>query len=197
MRGGGLAAACALLLGTALLACTATVTTTSPGSEPAESPGTAATADTGGGVAALPAACHLQLAGALPDMACAPGATDPAVTQANVGSTICVSGYTTRVRPPVSYTDPIKTDMIRRYGLRGAASAYELDHLVPLEVGGAPRSVRNLWPEPRNQHPGASEKDHLENLLHDRVCQGRMPLADAQRMFEQNWVDAWHQLGSP
>src|SRR5205823_1178641 len=81
------AGACLLLLGTALLGCTATITTPEQGPEPSASPGTSATADTGGGLAALPAACHLQLAGALPDMACAPGATDPAVTQANVCST--------------------------------------------------------------------------------------------------------------
>jgi hypothetical protein len=29
---------------------------------------------------------------------------------------------------------------------------YELDHLVPLEVGGAPSTATNLWPEP-NSHP--------------------------------------------
>jgi hypothetical protein len=186
---------CALLCA-ALLGCTATVT--SEPSTPADSPGAPApAADDGGGLAALPAACHLQGGGSLPDPACEPGATDPAVTQDNVRTTICVSGYTTRVRPPVSYTDAFKADLVRRYGLSGPLSAYELDHLVPLEVGGAPRSVRNLWPQPRAQRPGASEKDHLENLLHSRVCGGRMALADAQRMFEQSWVQAWEQLGRP
>ena len=179
-----------LLLGASLLACSATVTVPS-------GPATGATADTGGGMDALPASCRLQGGGALPDPACAPGATDPAVTQDDVRSTICVSGYTTLVRPPVSYTDPIKRDLVRRYGLSGPLSAYELDHLVPLEVGGAPRSVRNLWPQPRDQHPGSDEKDHLENRLHDQVCQGRIALADAQRMFEQNWLQAWQQAGRP
>jgi hypothetical protein len=179
-----------LLLCASLLGCTVTVTV------PPE-PSTGATADTGGGLEALPATCRLQGGGSLPDPACAQGAVDPAVTQDNVLSTICTRGYTTRVRPPVSYTDPIKRDLVRRYGLSGPLSAYELDHLVPLEIGGAPRSVRNLWPEPRDQRPGAAEKDHLENRLHDQVCQGGIALADAQRMFEQGWVQAWERAGRP
>jgi hypothetical protein len=182
----------------AVLGCTATISTQplpSPGASGSVPATPASSADTGGGLAALPAACHAQGGGVLPDSACTPGATDPAVTQDNVRSTICVSGYTTRVRPPTSYTDPIKRDMLRRYGMSGTASAYELDHLVPLEVGGAPASVRNLWPEARGPHPGSAEKDRMENLLHDRVCSGRTPLADAQRMFEQSWLEAWHQLG--
>jgi hypothetical protein len=181
----------------ALLGCTATVTT-QPAGPDAPGAGSSAPADTGGGLAGLPAACHVQgSGGTLPDRACTPGAADPAVTQANIQSTICVRGYTTGVRPPVSYTDAVKRDLVGRYGLTGTMSAYELDHLVPLEVGGAPRSVHNLWPEARATHPGATEKDHLENVLHDLVCGGRLQLVDAQRMFEQDWARAWQQLGSP
>jgi len=33
---------------------------------------------------------------------------DPRVTQATIRTTIAVTGYTTRVRPPESYTEPIK-----------------------------------------------------------------------------------------
>jgi len=177
-----------------VLACTVNVTTPPP--EPGASPGAQATADDGGGLVALPAACHLQGNGSLPDPACQPGATDPAVTQANVGSTICVSGYTRTVRPPTSYTDPIKRDLVRRYGLTGPLSSFELDHLVPLAVGGAPRSIRNLWPQPRNLHPGAGEKDQLEDRLHTQVCTGSIPLATAQQMFERNWVQAWQLSGN-
>ena len=36
----------------------------------------------------------------LPDPVCTPGAADPAVTQDNIDSTICTSGYTATVRPP-------------------------------------------------------------------------------------------------
>jgi hypothetical protein len=37
------------------------------------------------------------------------------------------------------------------YGLTGTPSAYEEDHLIPLELGGALRNPKNLRPEPRAQ----------------------------------------------
>lgn len=185
------AGACVLL--TALLGCTVTV---SP-APATETTSAQALPDAGAdsGLAALPVACHYN--SALPDPACTPGAVDPTVTQANIATTICVRGYTARVRPPVSYTDPLKKALMARYDATGSASQYELDHLVPLEVGGAPRSVRNLWPEPVASHPGSTEKDHLENYLHAQVCAGRMSLTDAQRAVATNWLQAWDQAGRP
>jgi len=190
-----LVAAVCLLLGASLAGCTATVTTDQPGFDPSAGSGSTGAPNQPADLSGLPASCHVR-DNALPDPACTPGATDPAVTQANIGSTICVAGYTTRVRPPVSYTTPLKRTLMARYGETGPGAGYELDHLVPLEIGGAPRSVSNLWPEP-NGHPGSTEKDHLENYLHTRVCAGRLPLADAQRMFETNWLQSWEQVGRP
>jgi len=44
--------------------------------------------------------------GLLPNPSCTPGAIDPAVTQANIGSTICRAGYIDSVRrPPESQTE--------------------------------------------------------------------------------------------
>lgn len=180
-------------LGAALLAaCTATTSPTSTvaGSGVRLSPG--AEAD----LAGLPGACQMR-DNDLPDPACTPGATDPEVTQANLGRTICRRGYTARVRPPLSYTALLKLSLMARYGDSGRPASYELDHLVPLEVGGSPDSVRNLWPQPRDVHPGSLDKDHLENLLHDQVCAGQVSLARAQQEFEANWLQAWEQAGKP
>jgi len=52
----------------------------------------------------------------LPDPSCTPGVTNPAVTQSTIGSTICVSGWTATVRPPTSYTNPLKVQGIKDYG---------------------------------------------------------------------------------
>ena len=85
----------------------------------------------------------------LPDSHLTPGAVNPAVTQANIQQTICERGYTKTIRPPVSYTEPLKRRQLREYGYADQHIwHYEEDHLVPLEVGGAPRDPRNLWPEP-------------------------------------------------
>src|SRR5262245_34240655 len=82
----------------------------------------------------------------LPDLACTPGAIDSRVTEANIRSTICRRGYTTTVRPPLTVTDLIKRERMAAYGLTGQAQkSFELDHLVPLELGGAPEDRANLW----------------------------------------------------
>lgn len=139
--------------------------------------------------------CHARLDSglALPDPTCTPGATNPAVTQATIHQTICVTGWTATVRPPQSYTEPLKRSGIAAYGYTNRSlSAYEEDHLVPLEAGGAPSDPRNLWPE-----PGASPnlKDHVEGAARSAVCTGRMPLATVEAGFEQDWVTLGRQLG--
>jgi hypothetical protein len=129
----------------------------------------------------------------LPDSACTPGATDSRVTQANIQSTICVSGYTTTVRPPTSYTNPLKTSQIQEYGYSDTnLSDYEEDHLIPLEVGGSPTDPANLWPEPYNITYGSKQKDKVENYLHDQVCGGSISLADAQKEIAQNWENVYN-----
>jgi hypothetical protein len=107
-----------------------------------------------------------------------PGVLNPAVTQATIGSTICVRGWTSTVRPPVSYTNHVKEVQLGQYGLRGALSPFQEDHLVSLELGGNPTDARNLWPEP---YPRAAEVDRIENQLNHEVCTGALTLAEAQR----------------
>ncbi len=128
--------------------------------------------------------------GGLPDHNCTPGSIDPRVTQGNIGSTICVVGYTDTVRPPTDYTNALKQQQMAKYGLTGSLSDYEEDHLIPLELGGNPTDPNNLWPEPWAEPNGARDKDVVENRLHDAVCSGQMSLADAQAAIATNWETA-------
>ncbi len=133
-----------------------------------------------------------------PDPRCTPGALNPAVTQARIGSTICRSGWTTTVRPPESVTEPEKLASIAAYGDGGPVSAYEYDHDVPLELGGAVNDPRNLWPEPDySSHSGfyLNPKDHLERALNRLVCGREMALSEAQRLIAGDWVSAYHRYG--
>ena len=126
----------------------------------------------------------------LPDPSCQPGATNPDVTQSTIGSTICVSGWTSTVRPPTSYTNPLKVQQIAEYGYSDTSTAdYEEDHLIPLELGGAPRDAKNLWPEPRYDAGGstAADKDTVENALKKKVCAGTMTLATARHIMATDW----------
>lgn len=134
----------------------------------------------------------------LPDSKCTPGAIDPNVTQSNIADTICVSGYTSQVRPPTSYTTPLKSQLIQAYGYSNVSpSAYELDHLVSLELGGAPYSVSNLWPELHTGTANSFEKDKFENYLHRQVCNGNMTLIKAQQEIATNWYANWTSYGQP
>jgi hypothetical protein len=77
--------------------------------------------------------------------------------------------------------------VFREYGLPGTHSpgAYEVDHLIPLELGGS-NALANLWPE---ASPGFHDKDKVEDYLHERVCRGQMPLEQAQRAIATNWTE--------
>lgn len=130
----------------------------------------------------------------LPDSACTPGATDSRVSQENIQQTICVSGYSSSVRPPTSVTNPIKTKQMAAYGDTDSKSNYELDHLISLELGGCPDCVTNLWPEPYNIALGAHEKDKVENYLHKEVCNGSISLQTAQSEIAHDWVGVYYSL---
>ena len=140
-----------------------------------------------------PSPCHARGHGefSLPDRRCTPGVADTAVTQANIQRTICRAGYSRKVRPPVSVTDPEKLASMRAYGDSGSPHAYEYDHLISLELGGAPNDLKNLWPE-----PGASPnpKDLLENRLHKLVCNGTLTLSAAQRQIATDWIKSYHRM---
>ncbi|HJU13041.1 MAG TPA: hypothetical protein VJ792_01115, partial [Candidatus Nitrosotalea sp.] len=93
--------------------------------------------------------------------------------------------------------EPLKFDLMDAYGYADSAGNYELDHLIPLEIGGSPTDVRNLWPEPHYTTPNSYDKDGFENYLHDQVCSGAMDLKTAQNEIATNWVKYWNEAGSP
>jgi hypothetical protein len=130
----------------------------------------------------------------LPDGLRTPGVTDPAVTQANIKRTICVSGWTKPPRrPPTACTNSLKAQQLADWQYSDKTmSAYEEDHRVPLEVGGDPRDPGNLWPEPYNTTWHARIKDKLETFIKRQVCARKMTLDRGQAVFKGNWIDAFH-----
>ena len=133
----------------------------------------------------------------LPNPNTTPGVTNPLVTQSNIQSTICVSGYTKTIRPSSYYTNKIKYSQLSSgYGYKGDKNPadYEEDHLVPLEVGGDPMSVKNLFPQPWHITWNAGRKDRLENKIHSLVCTGAMTLPTAQKMFMSNWIIGYQKF---
>ena len=182
---------------------TAPPTTTSPPPPPS------GLVDTGTGWSASgltgpmpgPGSCHYRTAtdgNPLPDPTCTPGAINTMVTQDNIQSTICASGYSSSIRPPESITEPAKYQSMTAYSAPGSASQYEYDHLVPLELGGS-SDTRNLWPELDSGSPsqfdssdsyGENAKDGVEDRLNAAVCSGQVMLAAAQEAIAINWTTA-------
>ncbi len=149
------------------------------------------------GTVTMPAAgMHCHMTGSTPttyrpDPACTPGTVEDTVTQNNIDSTICVTGYTTKIRPPASATDKVKRDLYTAYGVPDSTSS-ELDHLVSLELGGS-NDPRNLWIEPGSL---PNPKDTVENALHKAVCDHKVTLAAAQQAIATNWTTALAVTGA-
>jgi hypothetical protein len=129
------------------------------------------------GVAMAGAALAVPHHVVLPKKTLTPGALNPQVSQATIGTTICKHGWTKTIRPPVSYTNALKRRQMVLYGEAALPSNYEEDHFIPLELGGAPRNPRNLWPEPHSQ---SSVSDPLETKLKRQVCKGILSLKAAR-----------------
>lgn len=129
---------------------------------------------------------------ALPNHTLTPGAIDPGVTQSNIASTICKPGYTDKVRPSEYYTDQLKLKLLPLYGHHTDAPLdFELDHLISLEIGGAPADEKNLWPQPYAGTWGARKKDVVERTLNRLTCLGKITLRQAQSAISTDWIAAY------
>jgi hypothetical protein len=124
---------------------------------------------------------------ALPNARLTPGETFAGVT---VGQ-ICTSGYSGGVRH-VDHQQYV--DVYAAYGVPypEPSGTYELDHLIPLELGGD-NADANLWPEPASPVPGFHQKDGLENRMHDLVCSGQLALGQAQQEIASDWYAAYRR----
>src|SRR5947209_8103587 len=89
-----------------------------------------------------------------PDPKLTPGATLEVTT-----ADVCVPGYTKKVRLVPA---KVKRQAFAEYHIEYVPKAYEVDHLISLELGGS-NSIRNLWPQSYTGRYNAHMKDTLEN----------------------------------
>jgi len=123
-----------------------------------------------------------------------PGALNPNVTQSNLATTVCVPNWTATVRPPASYTNKLKAQQMREFGMTEKLSDREEDHRVPLACGGNPTSPQNLYPELWVGRYGAHAKDKVEAEEHRRLCRGEITLAQCQAIFLGDWTKEYDRL---
>ncbi|HWE81164.1 MAG TPA: DUF3761 domain-containing protein [Gaiellaceae bacterium] len=127
--------------------------------------------------------------GPMPDRACSPGAYATRLTKA----VICSPSFTTSSVRDVSEAE--KHAVEREYGMevRSYGSTLEIDHIVPLELGGS-NAIANLFPEKAAARPGYHVKDRLEDRLASLVCGGSMSIDAARRGIAANWERLYRQV---
>jgi hypothetical protein len=103
-------------------------------------------------------------------------------------------GHAKEHRGPMSHAR--RDEVLARYGLPPCTHPdYQIDHLIPLCLGGGD-DLSNLWPQPRRSiEPewNAEAKDRLEHRMCDMVCAGRLDIATAQEVFAKDWIAAYHE----
>ena len=119
----------------------------------------------------------------LPNQEHSPGAINPKVTQQNVRTTVCVSGWSKGIRPPASYTNRLKAEQMRQLNLPDTSHDYHEDQRVPLCAGGHPTDPRNLWPQPITGEWTERMKDQLESSVCRQICRGDITLKEGQAIF--------------
>jgi hypothetical protein len=132
-----------------------------------------------------------RLRGPLSDPACTPGGYYPRGTR----RLICRTGYTALVR---DVSESTKDTVYREYGIgrHHRTGQYEIDHLVPLELGGS-NAIANLFAQRRRPRPGFREKDQLENAANRAVCDDGGALRPLQRRIARNWTAVYAALVGP
>ena len=95
-----------------------------------------------------------------------------------------------------STSHALRDEILTRYGLLpGAHPDYEIDHLIPLCLGGSD-DPSNLWAQPRRSiEPkwNAEAKDRLERFICDMVCNRQLDLTNAQKAFVEDWIATYHK----
>lgn len=130
----------------------------------------------------------------VPDPDCTPGGIDPSVTAGVLKN----SAWRTGCIRDCSTSEAEKHIAYRWYGLHaprknfGERQVCELDHLVPLELGGAD-GLGNIWPQCGPSDAVLKDryfkvKDRVEDYLADEVKAGKIPLGEAQRGIATDWT---------
>ncbi len=140
------------------------------------------------------AICLLSIIAAAADST---GATrpNPALTPGKAATTdvrqVCaIEGNLSYSRRHRTATHALKSWVFREYGIEpphgpAARGEWEIDHLVPLCLGGADEAA-NLWPQNQATY---RKKDRLEARACREVCAGRLSLSEAQGWFLGDWTE--------
>lgn len=124
---------------------------------------------------------------AYPNKALTPGSVVDATRE-----DVCAPGYSKRMRAKVS--KQTKALVYYRYGLKYDSKHFQIDHLIPISIGGS-NDPDNLWPQPIINNYGFREKQKVAAYLHNQVCADKMDIRDAQEMIRVDWHAVYSSMG--
>jgi hypothetical protein len=112
-------------------------------------------------------------------------------------TTLCNPDYVDGFRRHVG--KKLRDQIFHAYGIYDRdRSEFELDRLLPVELGGSPDDPKNLWPQSRVIEPwNAGVKNRLEDVLHKKLCAGEIPLSEAQNAILADWIGAYVKYVGP
>jgi hypothetical protein len=125
---------------------------------------------------------------------------DPGLTPGAIRSTDTAAVCAMKTREVRRVSETTKASVRRSYGMAGRRDLWcntpqgcEIDHLIPLGIGGS-NDTANLWPQAyQGPHWNAHLKDRLESKLRKLVCSGKVDMREAQRDVANNWIDAYRK----
>jgi hypothetical protein len=89
-------------------------------------------------------------------------------------------------------TEAMERKVFERYRIPWSRRAeFKIDHLIPVELGGAD-SIDNLWPQSLRIKPyGAERKQRLTHHLLALIAAGKMTVAKAQEEISEDWISCF------
>ncbi len=91
-------------------------------------------------------------------------------------------------------TAEMKRDAYETYGVQRNGRDFEVDHRVPLCIGGAD-DQRNLWPQEGFERPNYHDKDRLEERVCEMVCRDHsLNLQEGQAIFTGDWIAGYQRI---
>lgn len=135
----------------------------------------------------------------LPDPQCTPGAVNPYLT----AEVLSIPNFSSKMLRNDITTESDRMMVYEWYGIprpgnnTGSAQTCELDHLIPLDLGGAD-SLDNIWPQCGPAGVALTKryfrlKDIVENYLAWQVRKGAIKLASAQQGIAADWTQFLEQ----
>jgi hypothetical protein len=137
---------------------------------------------------AVLAACGIALpaiaAAQLPNNYYTPGKADK-VDQKQ----LCAATFESSVKPLADWQ---KNTALERYGVRPESFNGEMEHLVPVSLGGS-NDPDNLYVFHAQGEYTLEAKQRLAAKLHELVCDGKMSVKQAQDVFKKDWTKGYKQ----